>query len=129
MQSLALLRRIPENLAGLFCYVPIGPAGVIASVVFLFVEPYRRIKSVRFHAFQSLLLAACCAGLTMALLALSVLFIGTLAPFAMLLVVVFPLLALAALLTTIVLMIKANAGEMFKLPYIGDLAERLASSS
>lgn len=117
-----------DSLAGVICYLPIGPIGVIASIVFLFLEPYRRNRFVRFHAIQSLMLAVFCAVLFGSLLAFSVLFVGILSTLAIVLFLVFPLLALAIAITTIVLMIKANTGEAFRLPLIGDFAARRADA-
>lgn len=124
----ALLRSLNESLAGVLCYMPIGPIGAILSAAFLFVEPYRRNRFVRFHALQSLLLALFCGALVLALLAVSSLFEGALAPLALLLLVVFPLLGLGITITTIVLMIKANDGEMFRLPLLGEIAARRANA-
>jgi uncharacterized membrane protein len=118
-----------DGLAGLLCYLPVGPVGVIVSIAFLFLEPYRRSRFVRFHAVQSILLAAFCTAIIAVLLALSVLFIGVLAPLALVLFLVFPLLGLAIAHITVVLMIKAKAGEMLRLPYIGEIAARRAAAA
>jgi uncharacterized membrane protein len=98
------------------------------SAAFLFVEPYKRNRFVRFHAIQSILLVLFCAALVVALLAVSSLFEGALAPLALLLLVVFPLLGLGITITTIVLMVKANDGEMFRLPLLGEIAARRANA-
>src|SRR5271165_2435663 len=39
-----------ENLAAALCYIPI-----IGPIVFLFIEPYKNSRTIRFHAWQSLL--------------------------------------------------------------------------
>jgi uncharacterized membrane protein len=124
----ASLRRLNDSLAGPLCYLPVGPIGVIASLVFLFMEPYRRNRFVRFHAVQSIMLAVISTAVIVALLVLSLLFIGILAPLALVLLVVFPLLGLAIAHIAVVLMIKANTGEMLKLPFIGDFAARHAGT-
>lgn len=124
----ASLRRLNDSLAGPLCYLPVGPVGVIVSFVFLFMEPYRRNRFVRFHAVQSILLAAVCSAIIVALLGLSLLFIGILAPLALVLLLVFPLLGLAIAHIAVVLMIKANTGEMLKLPFIGDFAAKQAGT-
>jgi uncharacterized membrane protein len=41
---------------------------------------------------------------------------------------VWPLLGLGGLVLWIILLIKANQGQMFKLPIIGDLAEKQANA-
>jgi uncharacterized membrane protein len=123
-----LLRSLNDSLAGVLCYLPLGPAGAMISAAFLFVEPYKRNRFVRFHAIQSILLVLFCAALVVALLAVSSLFEGALAPLALLLLVVFPLLGLGITITTIVLMVKANDGEMFRLPLLGEIAARRANA-
>src|ERR1700722_20424986 len=39
---------IEENLAAALCYIP------LIGLVFLLVEPYKKNRTIRFHAFQSL---------------------------------------------------------------------------
>jgi uncharacterized membrane protein len=48
---------IDENLAAALCYVP------IVGLIFLFLDPYRRSREVRFHAWQSLLFFAACVAI------------------------------------------------------------------
>src|ERR1700757_664446 len=42
---------LPERVAGVLAYVP-----MVLPAIFLFVEPYKRNRFVRFHSFQSLML-------------------------------------------------------------------------
>jgi hypothetical protein len=48
---------LSSNLAAALCYIP-----VICPIAFLAFDPYRKDRSVRFHAFQSLLLTAAYVG-------------------------------------------------------------------
>jgi uncharacterized membrane protein len=107
-----------DNVAGMLAYVTIIPA-----IIFLVMEPYNRNRFIRFHSFQCLFFAA----------ALVILHIGlsifTIVPF--LALITFPLhllVSLGGFILWIVLLLKANQGQMYKLPYIGDLAEKQANA-
>lgn len=98
---------LEENLAGLLCYV----LGWITGIVFLVLE--KENKFVRFHAFQSLL----------TFLPLTVLawILGWI-PFAGW--VLAGLVWILILILWLILMFKAYKGEKYKLPIVGDIAER-----
>jgi len=106
---------IAENVAGMLAYFTIIPA-----IIFLLIEPYNRNRFVRFHSFQCLFTAV-------ALLVLHVVlsFFGYIIP--VLMFGVWGLLGLAELALWILLVVKAYQHEMFKLPIVGDLAERQAN--
>lgn len=90
---------LEENVAGLLCYL----VGWISGLVFFLIE--KDSKFVKFHAMQSIITFGACAILS---------FI----PFVQWIIWVL------ALVLWIVLMVKAYKGEKFKLPVIGDLAEK-----
>jgi len=98
-----------ENVAGVFCYL----AGVSFPIIYLTLEPYKRNRFVRFHAFQSLIFFA--AGLVARIFIVP--FIGPR---------IGTVIEVGFLVVWILLMIKAYQGRMFKLPVVGDLAERYA---
>ncbi len=111
---------IPENVAGVMAYITIIPA-----IVFLFVEPFKRNFFVRFHAFQHLFLWV--AGFAFAIVAGILSMLMQLIPFMR--VLVFPLgglIGLAWFFLWVLLVVKAYQHELFKLPFIGDLAEQRA---
>jgi len=113
---------IPENIAGVVAYITIIP-----SVVFLFLEPFRRNFFVRFHAFQHLYLWV--AGFVFAIAAGILSMLLQLIPFMR--VLVFPLaglITLAWFFLWVLLVVKAYQHELFKLPIIGDLAEQQAAA-
>lgn len=95
-----------ENLMGVAAYL----LGFITGIIFLFIE--KESKFVRFHAMQSTIVFG---GIFVINLALG--FIPILGWFAGL------VLSFAAFVMWIVLMWKAFQGEMYKLPFVGDLAE------
>jgi len=108
---------IPENIAAVIAYLTIFPA-----IVFAYVMPFRRSPFVRFHAFQHIFLFA--AGVASAIAASILLNVLQLIPFMR--VLIFPfigLMGLAWFFLWLLLVTKAYHYEMFKLPWIGDLAE------
>ena len=112
---------LSENVAGTMAYLTILPA-----ILFLSLLPYRKNLFVRFHALQSCLFTAAIVLLAVGLrLADYVLFvIPVLGP--LLIVVIDVVAALAAILLWFVLVAKAWRGETFKIPGLGDVAERYA---
>lgn len=108
-----------DNVAGMLAYVTIIPA-----IIFLVLEPYNKSRFVRFHAFQCIFLAVA------AVVAHIILGVLTVVPFLVLLT--FPLHALISLgwlILSIFLALKANQGQMYKLPTIGDIAEKQAGAA
>lgn len=115
---------LPENAAGALAYFSFVPA-----IVFLFLDPYRRNRFVRFHAVQCLVvwLAGMVVALALRLLGMAVFLIPILGP--LLVVIIDVAVILAALLLWLVLMIKALQGEMFGLPWIGGVAQQYSESA
>jgi uncharacterized membrane protein len=95
------------NVAAMLCYL----AGWITGLIFFLIEKDNRF--VRFHALQSLITFG---GLTVLFI-----FLGFIPLIGWML---FPVLAILQLVLWILLMVKAYQGEQFKLPVIGDLAEK-----
>jgi len=114
---------LQENVAGMLAYFTIIPA-----IVFLLIEPYNRNRFVRFHSFQCLFVAV---GLIVIDIALSILtsilhivpVIGWVVS-----MILWPLWGLAVLALWLLLVIKAYQHEIFKLPFVGDLAEKQAGA-
>jgi len=103
---------IQANLGALLCYVPFL-IGLILSIVFFVVE--KQNKFLRFHALQSILLNV------------ALIIIGAILAFIPVIGwVLLPLVSLASIILVIVLMIKAYQGVQFKLPVIGEIAEKNA---
>lgn len=96
-----------ENVAGLLCYV----LGWITGLVFLLVE--KDSAFVKFHAMQSLM-TFLALGILSAVLSF-IPYIGA---------IIGGIIGLITIVLWIVLMIKAYQGERWKVPIIGDFAER-----
>lgn len=111
---------IAENIAGVIAYITIFPA-----IVFLLLEPFKRNRFVRFHSFQHLLLWAAGVGVGIAASLAGAIF--QLIPFMRVLFLPLGgLISLAWFFLWLLLVVKAYYHEMFKLPYLGDLAQEWA---
>jgi uncharacterized membrane protein len=119
------------SVAGLLAYLPICCINVICSIIWLASEP-RENKVLRFHAMQSLLLVAVAiiVGIVFWILGLA-LAVGT--PDAggavgagggILLFLVQLVISGVLLILDIVAMIKAYQGQIWKIPVIGDIADK-----
>jgi len=107
-----------DNVAGMLAYFTIIPA-----IVFLVIEPYNKSRFVRFHAFQCLFFAVAWTALWIALsIVAHIPILGWLT------ILIWPLVGLAGLVIWIILVLKANQGQMYKLPMIGDMAEKQANA-
>jgi len=97
------------NVAALLSYV----LGVLSGIIFFIIE--KENKFVRFHALQSILLFG---GLFVAQLVLA--FIPVIGAILM------PVISIGSLILWVILMVKSYQGEKFKLPIVGDIAEKQA---
>ncbi len=95
------------NLAALLSYL----AGIITGVIFFLLE--KENKYVRFHAMQSIVTFGFFLVVNVVLGFIPI--IGW---------SLMPLLGILQLIVWIILMVKAYQGEKFKLPIIGDIAEK-----
>jgi uncharacterized membrane protein len=109
---------LADNVAGMLAYITIVPA-----IIFLVVEPFNRNRFVRFHAFQSIFF---CVAWTVLWVALSI--VGMIPVLGWATLVIWPLLGLGGLIIWVLLLVKAYGGQMFKLPVIGDMAEKQANA-
>lgn len=109
---------LSDNAAGGLAYVTVIPA-----ILFLALAPYNRNSFVRFHAWQSIFFTIACFALDIALIVLGrIPFLGFMTLF------LWPLVGLAIFAIWLIVLIKAFGGARFKLPVIGDLAEKQANS-
>ena len=114
----ASAQAMTDNVAGMLAYITIFPA-----IIFLVVAPYNRNRFVRFHSWQNIFFSIAWCILWMALsIFVHIPFFGWLS------ILISPLILLGGFIIWIVLLIKANQGQMFKLPMIGDMAEKQANA-
>lgn len=113
---------LTDNVASALCYIPFA-IGLIVSIAFLVIAPYNQNKTIRFNAFQSLLVH--CAWLV-AFVALG-LFFGMLHVVGIFgLTVFYPLLGLATFILLLYLAYSAYSNKKVVLPVIGEFAEKQA---
>ena len=112
-----------DNVAGMLAYITIIPA-----IIFLVMEPYNKNRFVRFHSFQNLFfcgaLIVCWIAFMIASAVLA--FIPILGHLVILLL--WFVLSVGSFVVWIIMLLKANGGLMYKLPFIGDLAEKQANA-
>jgi uncharacterized membrane protein len=98
---------LPENMAGALCYV-LGP---VTGIIFLLLE--KENAFIRFHAMQSTIVFGGLFVINIFLGFIPILgwLTGT-------------LLGLIGLVLWVMLLVKAYQGERYKLPYIGEIAEK-----
>jgi len=98
----------------------------ILAIVWLVIEPYKSDRFVRFHAFQTIGLVVAAIALSIGATVLSVvlMFIPYVGPIIGLLL--WPLVGLGIFGLWIFLMYKAYNKEMWKIPLIGNFAEKQA---
>jgi len=95
----------------------------IPAIIFLVTAPYNRSRFIRFHSFQSIFFCVAMIALGIALSILTVI------PFMVLITAPLHLvLGVGSFILWIILLLKANQGQMFKLPVIGDMAEKQADA-
>lgn len=114
----ASAQAMTDNVAGMLAYITIFPA-----IIFLVVAPYNRNRFVRFHSWQNIFFSIAWCILWMALS----IFVH-IPVFGWLSILISPLILLGGFIIWVVLLIKANQGQMFKLPMIGDMAEKQANA-
>ncbi len=103
---------LSPNIAGLLCYVAAWVSGIILFVL----EP--RNKFVRFHAAQSIVAfgTLTVAGIVLGLIPV----VG---------VAFSSIIGIIGFIVWIIMMVKAYNGEWYKLPWAGDVAEKIVASS
>jgi uncharacterized membrane protein len=102
---------LSDNAAGALAYVTIIPA-----IIFLIVEPYNKNSYIRFHSWQSIFLG-------IAYFAIQVLWIIPIIGWAICLLA-FPVF----FVFWIIVLLKALKGERYKLPFLGNYAEKQANA-
>ena len=115
---------LEENIAGMLAYFTIIPA-----IVFLLIEPYNRNRFVRFHSFQSLFFFVGGGVVVPIVLAiLSTIFHLVPAVGWMVSTIMWMIYDLGFFVLWLLLVIKAYQHEIFKLPIVGDMAEKQAGA-
>jgi uncharacterized membrane protein len=109
---------LSENGASGLAYITLIPA-----IIFLLVPPYNQSSTVRFHSWQSIFLAIAFIPVWIVLAV-----IGFIPVLNLIDVALFPLVGLGFLILWIIVLVNAFNGKRFKIPLIGDLAEKQAGA-
>ncbi|MCL2659284.1 MAG: hypothetical protein FWD64_02020 [Acidobacteriaceae bacterium] len=122
--STAASSGLPNNVASILCYI-IAP---IVGIVFLVVEPFKTIPFVRFHAIQSI--GLCVVGIV-TMIGLSIFgIVGTILHIGLLTSLIsfllWPLIMIGLFILWLVAVIKAWNNQCYKLPIIGQYAEKMS---
>lgn len=120
---------LDENIAALLSYV----FGWVSGLVFFLME--KDSKLVRFHAMQSILFCVVVAVLGIALWVVTFLFlfVGAMLPdimgslLALLGTLIWLVFSVALLIAWILCLVRAYQGQFFKLPVIGNMAEKIVN--
>jgi uncharacterized membrane protein len=114
---------LTDNVAGMLAYVTIIPA-----ILFLVLEPYNKNRFIRFHSFQSIFFAVGWIALWVAVMIISA--ILTVIPILghLIALLLWMVISVGFFIIWVILLIKANQGLMYKLPVIGDMAEKQANA-
>jgi uncharacterized membrane protein len=113
---------LSETAAAAIAYITIIPA-----IIFLVIEPYNKMRLVKFHCIQ-------CIGLHVAWIAvwIATMVLSLVLHFIPLVGILFFLvdiaIAVGFFIAWLMCILKASKGEYFKLPLIGDFAEKQANS-
>jgi uncharacterized membrane protein len=112
-----------DNVAGMLAYITIIP-----SIIFLVMEPYNKNRFVRFHSFQNLFFAGALIVAWIAFTILSMVFAFIPILGHIIIALCWFVLAVGSFVVWIIMLLKANGGQMWKLPVIGDMAEKQANA-
>ena len=111
---------LAPNIASLLCYV----CTPITGIIFILLE--KENKEVQFHAWQATIFGLGYIAVVIALEILSAI-LGAIVGFIGVVVgLLVPMVGLVAFIVWIIALIKAYQGERWKIPYLGDFAEKKA---
>ncbi len=107
---------LSPNAASAIAYLTFIPA-----IIFLVIDPYKRVSLVRFHAWQCIVLT--CVSVAVSILFTILLFL----PLHFLWFTIHTLINLALFVFWIIAIVKASQGERYHIPIIGPMAENFAA--
>jgi uncharacterized membrane protein len=111
---------LAPNIASMLCYICMP----ISSIVFMLME--KENKDVQFHAWQGTTFGVGWIVFIVVLNILSAILVRIAAFFGLIMTILVPVLGLGVFILWIICVVKAYQGERWKIPYIGDFAEKKA---
>jgi uncharacterized membrane protein len=117
---------LTPNAAAAISYITVIPA-----ILFLVLDPYKKMPLVRFHSFQSIGIAVAWFVLWIVVAVASMLlaFIPGVRMLLILVPFLYVVVGLGVFILWLMAIIKASKGEWFKIPFIGDFALKMSQSS
>lgn len=117
---------LDANVGAMLTYLPICGISLIYSIIVLVTE--KTNKTVRFHAFQSLLLMGIFTVIFIAIMVVGMVLVTVTGSTILggLVTLLYVAALIAFLIAAVLGCIKAFGGQPFKLPVIGDMAEKWA---
>ena len=122
-QASASTGGMTDNVAGMLAYFTFIP-----SIIFLVMEPYNKNRFVRFHSWQNLFFCCGLFALWIAYMIIAIVFAFIPMLGHVINLLIWVTLFFGEIAVWLILVIKANSGQMWKLPVIGDLAEKQANA-
>lgn len=115
---------LDANVGAMLCYLPICAVSLIYSIIVIVADKNNR--QVRFHAFQSLLLTAVYVVLIFVVALVGGVLVGATGSSALgaLVTLLYGIVVLGFLVLMIIGCVKGFQGSSYKLPIIGDMAEK-----
>lgn len=114
---------LDPKLAGLLCYI----LGLVTGLIFFLIEKTNPV--VRFHAAQSIVFSVATIALWIVLTILSIIVYQISWTLGNLFNLITLLIWLGLFIVWIILLVKGYSGQKWKLPFLGDFAERMAGSA
>jgi uncharacterized membrane protein len=94
----------------------------IPAIIFLATDPYKQSANVRFHSWQSIFLT-----LAYVVIRIGLMILGHIPFIGLQLIPVSMLIGLAFFILWLIVIVKAFNGQRFKIPVVGDFAEKQAN--
>jgi len=112
---------LDSNIAGLLCYL----FGWVSGLIFLLID---KRPLVRFHAVQSIGISVAAVVIGIVFWIVTFILAVVTSGAGLLLTLLFPVIMFGIFAVVILCMFKAYKNEKFKLPVIGDIAEKVAGA-
>ena len=115
---------LEQNIAGLLCWLPLGPIPILASLFFLVAEPYKSNKFIRFHAAQSIFTLVALVALAVGLMIFGSILTLIFPPLILVMLPIWWAFGLASIVLFAYMAFKAYSLESPKLPYVGEMVTK-----
>ena len=115
---------LEQNIAGLLCWLPLGPIPILASLFFLVAEPYKSNKFIRFHAAQSIFTLVALVALAVGLMIFGSILTLIFPPLILVMLPIWWAFGLASIVLFAYMAFKAYTLESPKLPYVGEMVTK-----